>query len=230
MIIISQNVFLILGLIGFFIFIGIKKFKSEKGNLHIFNHKKIQKEEVFLYLFSMYLIGVCSKVYFPLTIAWGKDLQYNPPEMWLNPLFSIKEIYYLNGLGGFLYQIIGNLIMLSPLAFFLCYFYEESEEILPFGNIFLRRIREFLRYLGRDKEIFIRGKKIPTLKAILKFCFFTSLFIECTQILISLIFPNTKRFFEVNDIICNTLSGALGYYIYVKLLNFNWIRKKVLNK
>ncbi|HFD2045019.1 TPA: VanZ family protein [Clostridium perfringens] len=227
MIIISQNTFLILGVLLFCLFRGAIKVKGIiKGE---YTYKKIySNEEIIFDLFYIYLIGVASRVYFPLTIAWGNKLVYNPPEIWLSPLWSIKQIYGAGGLGDVIYQITGNSIMLSPMAFFLCYFYSIDEEKLTLGKGIINKINKILEgFELHNKNELKEDSYIPSLSTVLKFCFFMSLFIESSQVILSLVFPNTKRFFEVNDLICNTLSGVWGYYIYIKITNLNIIPRKI---
>lgn len=227
MIIISQNTFLILGILLFCLFRGAIKVKGIiKGE---YTYKKIySNEEIIFDLFGIYLIGVASRVYFPLTIAWGNKLVYNPPEIWLSPLWSIKQIYGAGGLGDVIYQITGNSIMLSPMAFFLCYFYSIDEEKLPLGKGIINKINKILEgFELHNKNKIKEDSYIPSLSTVLKFCFFMSLFIESSQVILSLVFPNTKRFFEVNDLICNTLSGVWGYYIYIKITKLNIIPRKI---
>lgn len=228
MIIISQNTFLILGVLLFCLFRGAIKVKGIiKGE---YTYKKIySNEEIIFDLFYIYLIGVASRVYFPLTIAWGNKLVYNPPEIWLSPLWSIKQIYGAGGLGDVIYQITGNSIMLSPMAFFLCYFYSIDEEKLTLGKGIINKINKILEgFELHNKNELKEDSYIPSLSTVLKFCFFMSLFIESSQVILSLVFPNTKRFFEVNDLICNTLSGVWGYYIYIKITKLNIIPRKIL--
>lgn len=228
MIIISQNTFLILGVLLFCLFRGAIKVKGIiKGE---YTYKKIySNEEIIFDLFYIYLIGVASRVYFPLTIAWGNKLVYNPPEIWLSPLWSIKQIYGAGGLGDVIYQLTGNSIMLSPMAFFLCYFYSIDEEKLTLGKGIINKINKILEgFELHNKNKLKEDSYITSLSTVLKFCFFMSLFIESSQVILSLVFPNTKRFFEVNDIICNTLSGVLGYYIYIKITKLNIIPRKIL--
>ncbi|MDU7111604.1 MAG: VanZ family protein, partial [Clostridium perfringens] len=98
MIIISQNTFLVVGILLFCLFRGAIKIKGIIKEEY--TYKQIYSNEEFIFdLFCIYLIGVASKVYFPLTIAWGNKLVYNPPEVWLSPLWSIKQIYHQGGVG-----------------------------------------------------------------------------------------------------------------------------------
>lgn len=69
MYIISQNTFLYLGILACLC-------KSKIIFLNIFmKYKKINyyelKEEFIRFIFNVYIFGILSKVYFPLTIAWG---------------------------------------------------------------------------------------------------------------------------------------------------------------
>ena len=47
--------------------------------------------------------------------------------------------------------------------------------------------------------------------------FLISLFIESTQVVLSLIVPNICRFFEINDLILNSTGGILGWKLYNNL-------------
>lgn len=47
--------------------------------------------------------------------------------------------------------------------------------------------------------------------------FLISLFIESTQVVLSLIVPNISRFFEINDLILNSVGGVLGWKLYNNL-------------
>ncbi|EGT3616988.1 VanZ family protein [Clostridium perfringens] len=219
MIIISQNEALILGSLIYILFRGTFKIKGIIKKEHIY--KSIYSSEEFMFdLFCIYIIGVISRVYFPLTIAWGNHIVYNPPEIWLRPLWSIKQIYLMGGLESVIYQLTGNLIILIPMAFFLCYFYSIDEEKLTLGKMGVKRINKILEsFERRNKEGIRENSYIPSIKTILKVCFLIALFIETSQVVLSLVFPNTKRFFEINDLTCNTLSGIWGYYIYNLFIN-----------
>ncbi|WP_297630916.1 VanZ family protein [uncultured Clostridium sp.] len=64
------------------------------------------------------------------------------------------------------------------------------------------------------------------LKEITIMCLLISTFIEATQLIISLVIPNTMRFFEINDIILNTLGGVIGYVLYKGIVEGNWALRK----
>lgn len=49
--------------------------------------------------------------------------------------------------------------------------------------------------------------------------FLISLFIESTQVVLSLIVPNICRFFEINDLIFKSIGGVLGWKLYKKLFD-----------
>lgn len=178
MIIISQNQAFLFGIIAYLFILGMALIiGNEKDNIKFNIIKGTMK-----ILFCIYVILLISKVYFPLTIAWGQQVKFIPPVIWLRPLWSFMQVYNQGGIHGVIYQIGGNLILLTPLAFFLCYFNE---------------------------------KRFCSIKKIVTVCFCTTLFIESSQLILSIVVPNTSRYFEINDIINNTLSGVFGYYIYL---------------
>lgn len=180
--VISQNDFLYLGIL-------ICLYKSRIIFLYNFNKDRVfsyydLKHEFMKLVFNVYIVGVISKVYFPLTIAWEEYVNYRGPVIILNPIESIIMIYNKGGIDEFIYNILGNLILLAPMGFFLYYYYRE-------------RIKSF--------------------KTAILTSFCISLFIECSQVILSLVFPNVCRYFEVNDLMLNALGGGLGYLL-TKLL------------
>ena len=56
-----------------------------------------------------------------------------------------------------------------------------------------------------------------SLKRVFIAMFLISLFIESTQVVLSLIVPNIYRFFEINDLILNSIGGVLGWKLYNNL-------------
>lgn len=144
------------------------------------NESKI-KDELIKLIFCMYLVGVISKIYFPMTIAWGEYINFREPVIRLNPITSVLIIYNEGGMRSVIYNLGGNLLLLMPMGFFIGYY---------FSNIF------------------------NSIKKILIAMFLVSLFIESTQVVLSLILPNVYRFFEINDLILNTAGGCLGYYLF----------------
>lgn len=57
-----------------------------------------------------------------------------------------------------------------------------------------------------------------TLKRVFISIFLISLFIESTQVVLSLIVPNICRFFEINDLILNSIGGVFGWKVYNNLI------------
>lgn len=139
-------------------------------------------------IFKLYMISLIAVVYFPITIAWGENKINKMPKIYLSPIQSIIKMYKNKGLFHVIENIGGNLILLAPLAFFLCYYFEKI-----FNNK--------------------RNIVIITL--------FISLFIECSQVTLSVIVPNFTRVFDVNDLICNTISGLIGYKLYLAYIEIN---------
>ncbi|MBY5005854.1 VanZ family protein [Streptococcus suis] len=56
-------------------------------------------------------------------------------------------------------------------------------------------------------------EKWQSLRAVIRYSFFISLFIECTQLLLDLLI-DAGRVFEVDDLWTNTLGGVLAYTTY----------------
>ncbi|MGG5460600.1 VanZ family protein [Clostridium sp. B9] len=209
MIVISQNQILFLGILVF-IFIRACILNEDKKNAVLFGKtKKAYSFDNFIFdLFCIYLIGVASKIYFPLEFAWGNELHYNMPKIWLRPIWSLMEIYKAGGASGLIYQVVGNSIILTPMAFFLCYFNQNSL-LYQRGNKIICIINKFWK-----NGFSINFSKKLNLKDIIKICFVIALFMETSQLVLSLVIPNTARFFEINDIILNTMSGVWGYYLF----------------
>ena len=191
MYIISQNTFLYLGILACLC-------KSKIIFLNIFmKYKKINyyelKEEFIRFIFNVYIFGVISKVYFPLTIAWGEHVNYRPPVIILNPIESLIMIFNKGGIDGFTYNILGNLLLLVPMGCFIYYYYRN---------------------------------KINNYKSIMAIPFLISLFIECSQLILSLLFPNVVRYFEVNDLLLNTIGGIMGYILARVILAVEYYLKE----
>ena len=123
--------------------------------------RELLKKKFMKMIFSIYFFLVISIVYFPFPIVWGKYIKY--------------------GLDLVIENIGGNLLLLAPMIFFLCY------------------------YL---KKLNFNMKKI----LIISLCI--SLFIECSQVTLSIIIPNYARTFDTMDLLCNSISGLIGYMLY----------------
>lgn len=132
-------------------------------------------------IFSIYMSLLISIIYCPLPIAWDKYILYKKPNINIIPWESTIWIYKKYGLSEVIENIGGNLLLLAPLMFFLCYYFKD----LNF-NI---------------KNVLIISLTI-------------SLFIECSQVTISMGIPNYSRTFGTIDLICNSISGVIGYKLY----------------
>ena len=53
------------------------------------------------------------------------------------------------------------------------------------------------------------------MKRVLFISLFISLFIECSQVTLSVIIPNYSRTFDTMDLLCNSISGLIGYGLYL---------------
>lgn len=56
-------------------------------------------------------------------------------------------------------------------------------------------------------------------QAVIRYSFFMSLFIECTQLILDLLI-DAQRVFEVDDLWTNTLGGLLAYLLYRLLISY----------
>ncbi len=152
--------------------------------------------EIIFTSFIIYLIFLISKIYFPISFSIGEEVIHRMPNIWLRPLWSLREVYEGGGIYGFIYQIGGNLILLAPLAFYMMYF---------------------------------KTKKFKRLKSVLALCLKVTICIETSQVLLSVLIPSVQRYFEINDIICNTLGGVIGFGLY-KLFDYLLERYEVYIK
>ncbi len=62
-------------------------------------------------------------------------------------------------------------------------------------------------------------EKWRSLRAVMWYSFYLSLFIECTQLLLDLLI-NAERVFEVDDLWTNTLGGVLAYGTYLLMMKY----------
>lgn len=133
-------------------------------------------------IFSIYMTLVISTVYFPFTIAWGEHIKYRKPSIHIILWESTIGMYKKEGLDVVIKNIGGNLLLLAPMIFFLCYYLNKI-------NFNAKRV------------LFIS--------------LFISLFIECSQVTLSVIIPNYARTFDTMDLLCNSISGLIGYGLYL---------------
>ncbi len=97
-------------------------------------------------------------------------------------------------------------------------------------NIFVITRKEFfliatviILYINLDVllQIIVGEKKMSRellkkkfMKKILIISLCISLFIECSQVTLSIIIPNYARTFDTMDLLCNSISGLIGYMLY----------------
>ena len=94
----------------------------------IINSKRRNKvNELVLILYGIYIIKVLSLVFFPILIAKGLNVN---PTVFINPIDSIIYIIKSNNLYGIIYNIGGNLLLLTPLPVFLVYFFKDKVDSL----------------------------------------------------------------------------------------------------
>ena len=148
--------------------------------------RELLKRKFIKMLFSIYMFLVISIVYFPFPIAWGKYLKYRKPIIHITIWESTIGMYKKDGLNVVIENIGGNLLLLAPMIFFLCYYLKK----LHFN-----------------------------MKKVLIISLFISLFIECSQVTLSMIIPNFARTFDTMDLICNSISGLIGYRLYLLYSN-----------
>lgn len=161
-----------------------------------FDHKI--KEKVMHLIFSLYITILAAVVYFPIPLAFGKNVIRKLAKIHLIPWESTISIYRIGGISEVITNVGGNLILLSPFIFFICYHF-------------------------RDVTFKINQ--------IIAMAFAISLFIECSQVVLSYLVANLSRSFDTMDLLCNTISGLLGYYLYkvYSKINISYsIREKVV--
>ena len=158
------------------------------------------KEKVMKLIFSLYTIILTAVVYFPIPLAFGKNVIRKLAKIHLIPWESTIGIYRIGGISDVITNVGGNLILLSPFIFFICYHFRD-----------------------------ITFK----IKQIIAMAFTISLFIECSQVVLSYLVANLSRSFDTMDLLCNTISGLLGYYLYRIYSRINTeyeTREKVVNR
>lgn len=145
-------------------------------------NSELLKKKFMKMIFSIYIALVISIVYFPFPIAWGEYIKYKNPNIHIILRESTIAMYKKDGLDVVIENIGGNLLLLAPMIFFLCY------------------------YL---KQIHFNMKRVLLISLLV------SLFIECSQVTLSVIIPNYARTFDTMDLLCNSISGLIGYGLYL---------------
>ena len=87
--------------------------------------RQLLKKRFMKMIFSIYMFLVISIVYFPLPIAWGEYIKYKNPTIHIILWQSTIAIYKKKGLGVVIENIGGNLLLLAPMIFFLCYYLKK---------------------------------------------------------------------------------------------------------
>lgn len=188
---ISQNQILFLGIFFYFIYLLVNHIRI---NISVYEHDKSLSfiNKTMRGLFIIYCIFLVSKVFFPIDFSAEANKIFRLPNVWLNPISSLETVL-ATGKYNSIYQFGGNLVLLSPLAFFYCFF--STEDRISFFKVLI-------------------------------FTFKTTLIIECAQILLSFGIPSVSRYFEINDLILNTMGSVIGYYGFI-LYSFTFKKLKI---
>ncbi|HEL1991453.1 TPA: VanZ family protein [Streptococcus suis] len=102
---------------------------------------------------------------------------------------------------------------------------DKVDSLADLGWIFLQNITNiFLLFPLIFLLLFLR-EEWRSLRAVIRYSFCISLFIECTQLLLDLLI-DAQRVFEVDDLWTNTLGGVLAYLLFVHLQK--WIIKFIV--
>ncbi|CYX50010.1 TPA: VanZ family protein [Streptococcus suis] len=90
---------------------------------------------------------------------------------------------------------------------------DKVDSLADLGWIFLQNITNiFLLFPLIFLLLFLR-EEWRSLRAVIRYSFCISLFIECTQLLLDLLI-DAQRVFEIDDLWTNTMGGILAYFSY----------------
>lgn len=90
---------------------------------------------------------------------------------------------------------------------------DKVDSLADLGWIFLQNITNiFLLFPLIFLLLFLR-EEWRSLRAVIRYSFCISLFIECTQLLLDLLI-DAQRVFEIDDLWTNTMGGILAYFTY----------------
>ncbi|MDG3135507.1 VanZ family protein [Streptococcus suis] len=90
---------------------------------------------------------------------------------------------------------------------------DKVDSLVDLGWIFLQNITNiFLLFPLIFLLLFLR-EEWRSLRAVIRYSFCISLFIECTQLLLDLLI-DAQRIFEIDDLWTNTMGGILAYFTY----------------
>ncbi|HEM6228606.1 TPA: VanZ family protein [Streptococcus suis] len=99
---------------------------------------------------------------------------------------------------------------------------DKVDSLADLGWIFLQNITNiFLLFPLIFLLLFLR-EEWRSLRAVIRYSFCISLFIECTQLLLDLLI-DAQRVFEIDDLWTNTLGGVLAYLLFIHIKK--WVIK-----
>ncbi|WP_105209042.1 VanZ family protein [Streptococcus suis] len=90
---------------------------------------------------------------------------------------------------------------------------DKVDSLADLGWIFLQNITNIFLLFPLVFLLLFLLEEWRSLRAVIRYSFCMSLFIECTQLLLDLLI-NAGRVFEVDDLWTNTLGGILAYLVY----------------
>lgn len=90
---------------------------------------------------------------------------------------------------------------------------DKVDSLADLGWIFLQNFTNIFLLFPLVFLLLFLFEKWRSLGAVIRYSFFMSLFIECTQLLLDLLI-DAGRVFEVDDLWTNTLGGVLAYLVY----------------
>lgn len=111
--------------IGFFILVTAIIVYKDFNLLYEFLYKRNKVSDIkfinrfMLLIFKIYIILLCSIVYFPVPITIWKNIVYKSPRFYLIPWESTIGMYKHFGIDKVIINIGGNLILLTPFLFFI---------------------------------------------------------------------------------------------------------------
>lgn len=99
---------------------------------------------------------------------------------------------------------------------------DKVDSLADLGWIFLQNFTNIFLLFPLVFLLLFLFEKWRSLKAVIRYSFFMSLFIECTQLLLDILI-DAGRVFEVDDLWTNTLGGVLAYLLFIHIKK--WVIK-----
>ncbi|HEM4291872.1 TPA: VanZ family protein [Streptococcus suis] len=99
---------------------------------------------------------------------------------------------------------------------------DKVDSLADLGWIFLQNFTNIFLLFPLVFLLLFLFKKWRSLRAVIRYSFCISLFIECTQLLLDLLI-DAGRVFEVDDLWTNTLGGVLAYLLFIHIKK--WVIK-----